>query len=410
MLKNKLLLLRAGNQKEYAYRTLLKKGIELLMIERAYKREIAFADHAYIIDTIWDPQKMYDMAVDIYKKHKFDGITTYSDSTAITLGMLSDHFGFDYFSEDTARKIANKLEARKHMRKHGVDSTPFYEIHSYEELVKASEALKYPFVLKPSDRTASKGVAVISDPGELEESYRESLKISKNKILIAERYIDGNEYCVEILVYNHEVYIASITRKFIHKGKHCIKLAAVTPAPISASLNKKVEEYLKEAVKAFEVANSLLHIEIRIDDKENISIIEINPRAAGGGMIENVCLLKGLNLYEYGCDIALKKEIDTDRLTELINRPFIGYALYNPFIYPEKSGVIKQIRGIDMISKEFVNEHEKIILNYKVGEFMPVPKSNEDVRGFLYLNDSDYNRLFERASKIISMLEYRFEE
>jgi len=410
MIKNKLLLLRAGNQKEFAYRTMIRKNLELLMIDRPYRKELAFADNSYIIDTIWDPKKMFDVAMDVYKKNKFDGVTTFSDSSVVALGMLSDYFGYDYYSEDTARKIVNKLEARKHMRKHGVDSTAFYEIHTYEELLSAAEQLKYPFVLKPSDRTASKGVVVVGEPKDLNECYQEAYEKSKNKILIAEEYIVGDEYCAEILVYKHEVYIASVTKKFIQSGKYCIELACVTPAPISTTLKKKVEDYLKEAVKVFDIANSLLHVEIRIDDKENISIIEINPRVSGGGLIENIYRLKGLNLYEYGCDIALRKEIDTDKLTELLNRPFDGYTLYNPFIHPEKSGVIKKITGIDEVYKQLINEHEKILLTYEAGNFMPIPTSNEDVRGYLFLKDLDYDRLLERASRIITTLEFKLEE
>lgn len=410
MKRSSMLLLRSGFHREFAYKTIFRSNMDIAIIERPYVNDLAFADYPYIIDDIWNPQKMFDIALKVYHQIKFDGVATFSDSSIIALGMLSDYLGLDYFSEETARVLANKLEVRKRLSKAGVEGTRFFEINSFEDLEKAAEMLGYPLVLKPTDRTASKGVVKICDRSLLEKEYKDTFKISKNKKLLAEKYLTGTEFCVEVVVYKHEPYVVSITKKNISSDKYCIKLAAITPAPIADSLKKKIKSFIKEAVGQFDIANSILHIEIRADENDKVSLVELNPRPAGGGMIENIYKLKGMNLYDYAFAIALKQEIDVNRLKAEIERPFNGYALYYPFINPVKSGTVDKVCGIEEVSKELSQGKERITLAFRDGDFLPMPKTNEDVRGYIYLLDEDSKRIEERSEKIAKLIDFKLKE
>lgn len=408
--RNKLLLLRAGFHREFAIKTIFRSSIDLGIIERPYINDLAYADYPYIIDDIWNPKKMFDIALEANKKHSFDGIATFADTSIIALGMLSDYLGLDYFSEAAAKVLINKLEVRKRLSKAGIEDTMFFEVNSLEDLKMAANKLGYPFVLKPTDRTASKGVVKITDSNQLEEEYNCTISISKNKRMLAERYLAGTEYCVEVIVYKHEPYVAAITKKSISDGKYCIKLAAVTPAPIEDKLKNKIESFIKESVRQFDIANSILHIEIKADENDKVSLVEINPRPAGGGMIENIYKLKGMNLYDYFLAIAFKQEIDINKLKAEIEKPFNGYALYYSFINPVKSGVIDKVCGINEVSKELLPGEEKMTLCYRDGDFLPMPETNEDVRGYLYLMNQDSKEIVERSERIANLIDFKLKE
>ena len=409
MYGNSMLFLRFGYHREFALRTLFKKNIESILIDKPFSDEVAFADYAYFMENLRNPQELFEFAIKIYKERKCDGVFTFSDNCIVAKGMLSDYLELDYFSEKLARLLTNKLAVRKYLAQIGADNTKYFEVKSMEDLEECSKKLLYPFILKPTDRCASKGVIVIKKEDQLKENYDYVSGISKNGVLIAEEFIYGDEYCAEILVYNRDVYVLSISKKIVAHEKYCIELIDITPAPISLEHIKKIEEYLRDTISEFGIINSMLHVEVKICDGEQLKIIEINPRPAGGNLVEAIYDLKGLNVYDYAYDIALKRKIDINNLKTQIERPFNGYALFYSFINPAISGTIKSVQGVDRISSELKNGRERVMLFYDKGDFLPRPETNEDARGYIYIQDSDYDEIVKRAYKIENLLEYKLE-
>ncbi|KXG78230.1 ATP-grasp domain-containing protein [Thermotalea metallivorans] len=409
MSKKKLLFIRGGIHKEFAYKTFFKKNCEMIMMDNPSNEQLAFADYPYCISDVRDTEEMFNLSLDIYKNKGFDGICTFMNSPIIAIGMLSDYLGFDYLSEETARILNNKYEVRRFLNVHGVEQLQFFKILSYEDLKRCADVLKYPFILKPTDNASSKGVIIINNSDELESSYKFSLSASFNKELIAEEFIDGDEYCVEVLIYNYQPYIISISKKYVTKEKYCIELMDITPAPITEELRKIISDYITDTVRTLNIGNWLLHIEFKVDESLQPNIIEINPRAAGGNLIESIYHLKGLNLFDYFFDIMLKNEINQEKLVEEIRKPYNGYSLFYSFINPTTSGIIKKIRGIEDVRKSFKNDSERLILFYNEGAFLPEPSSNSEFRGSLYLFDNDIDLLVSRTREIEKLIHYEFE-
>lgn len=409
MTKKKLLFIRGGIHKEFAYKTFFRKNCEMIMMDTPSCDQLAIADYPYIISNNRDINEMFDLSLEIYRTKGFDGVCTFMNSPVITIGMLSDYFGFDYFNEKIARILCNKYEVRKFLKSIGDDSIKFFKICNYEDLEKCADILNYPFILKPTDNASSKGVVVVKKPDELESSYKFSLNSSFNKELIAEEFIYGDEYCAEVLIYNYQPYVVAISKKYVTAEKYCIELIDITPAPITDELRIKIANYISDTIAKFKIGNWILHIEFKINDNYQPLIIEINPRAAGGNLIESIYHLKGLNLYDYFFDIVLKNEINLEKLIMQIQKPYTKYSLFYTFINPTKSGVIKKIEGIENVRNKFINDSERLILFYNEGDFLPKPTSNLEFRGSLYLFGNDSNFLFERAKEIENLIHYDFE-
>ena len=409
MNEDMILLLRAGYYREFALKTLLRKNCNIIVIDKPTRKEAAYGDYNYMIDDIWDPEKMFRLAVDIYKQRKYNALFSFCDSSIIALGMLSDYFGLDYFSEKTARTLCSKLEVRKYLSSVGYGNVKFQEINTLGDLKEAADSLNYPFILKPSNRTGSKGVVVIRASEELEDVYQYVNKYSRKSSLIAEEFIDGDEYCVEVIISDRNPFVIAVTKKIVTSDKYCIELAAITPAPLTKDSNKRIEEYISNIVSKFDISNTVLHIEIKMTN-DQIKIVEINPRPAGGGVIENIFNLKGLNIYDYAFDISFKKKIDYKKLESEMQRPFEKYAVFYPFINPVRSGVLKSINGIDKFQEQITSDLEKLILLYDEGQFLPEPKTNEEARGYIYLMDQDYDKLLSRLYKMEGLLEFKFDE
>ncbi|HYF82455.1 MAG TPA: ATP-grasp domain-containing protein [Clostridia bacterium] len=404
-----LLILSFARHREFALKTLLRKGIRILTIDNVFNSKVEVADYVYYINNRRDSSEMFQAAVDFYKKRKFDGVFSFLDSSTITLGMLSDYFELSYFSESVGRILSDKYEVRKFLQKIGANRLLFFSVKSEAELYKAAETIGFPFVLKPRCRSAGEGVVVINNKQEMLSSYKQVLQAAKSQDLIAEEYICGDEYCAETLIYNGEVYVLAVTKKYVTHDRYCIEYIELTPAPIQTNLWNKISDFVRHTISEFGIQNAVLHIELKVNQSDEVRLIEINPRPAGNNIIESIYKTKQLNLYDYAYDIALKKPIDVNKLKQQMDKPFIRYALTYDFLNPTCEGKIKEISGIRDAISMLEHDCEKLTLKYKVGDLLPLPKSNNEVRGSIYLVDKDYHRIIKRSEEIENVLHFELE-
>lgn len=409
-MEKKLLFLRGGIHKEFAFRTLFRENCEVIIMDTPNSKELPYADHQFLIEDIHNTQEMFEVAVKIYDRVKFDGICTFMTSPILALGMLSDYFNLNYFSENVALILSNKYETRKYLHKIEADNVKFYKITSVEDLRTYATRIGYPFILKPTDNASGRGVNIVRKEDEIESAYNFAMQSSFNKELIMEEFIKGDEYCVEVLIYNSIVHIISFSKKIVTENTYCIELMDITPAPLEEDLKIELENYMINTVSKFNIQNSLIHIEFKINKDNKPVIIEINPRAAGANLIESIYHLYGVNIYDSLFNISLKNNINMDVIKKKLKRENSLYSLFYSFISPTRSGFIRKIKGIERVRENLTNNHERLILDFKEGDLLQEPKTNLDFRGSIYIFGEDYNNLISRAKKIESDLVYEFEE
>ncbi len=407
---NRILLIRGGIHMEFAYQTLHKKNCESIIIDNPASKQIMMGDYQYIISDIRNIDEMVEQAIKIHDKKGYNGIVTFATSGIIPLGILSDYFKLDYFTERAARILSNKLKVRECLRELNADETKFCKVSSMEEMEKASTYLHYPFVLKPSDNASGRGVNIVRQKEELQTAFEFSMNASFNKDLIAEQLIEGDEYCVEILVYHAEVYVLSISKKLVTTNKFCIELMDITPAPISNEIEEIIKTYMCETIGKFEIHNLLIHVEFKLNKDNKPIIIEINPRAAGGKLIESIYYLKGVNVFDLLYDMALKKDIQIKDVMNKLRKPKELFSLFYSFITPMDSGVIKKIKGLPEIRTKILYDYERLNLENIEGDFLKEPKTNGEFRGSMYLFDKSPEILLDRAKEIESLLNYELEK
>ncbi len=398
--RKKIFLLRGGFHKEFAYKTMFREGYSLVTIDKANSTSLAYADASYITDNIWNTEELFEKSKKIYEENKCDGIINFLDSSTKLLGKLSDYYHLNYYSEETAEILSNKIAVRNLISKNGLNNIKYKEIKSVNDIKDGIKEISIPFVLKPSDRSASKGVIIVRDKEEIDEAFNEVMKFSKNKRILMEEFITGQEYCAEVMIINHKAYLLCISEKKVTGERYCIELVDITPAPISNELYDKIEDYLKKVIGIFEYNNGVAHIEFKVDDNSKISIIEINPRCSGGNILESLYHLSGYNVYKNICKIALNDIENIEIPPKDLGKNLNGCMLYNTFLHKGEYGTISKIEGLKDINKYKKYHCEKILLNYKVGDYIGKSENNEDSIGTIYLRDESYERIKERNDEI----------
>lgn len=399
MKRKNILFLRSGFHKEFALKSMIEAGFDLIVVDEPNSSLLPFAKRMFTIDNKWDENEMFSIAKQAYIENDCLGIISFLDSSTIAYGMLSDYFNLNYFSEETARILSNKIRVRELLTKEGLNSVNFCTAKSVSEIYDAMETWKTPVVIKPSDRSASKGVVIVRDSKDIEAAYKESLLYSKNKEILVEEYIEGIEYCAEYFIVDSTPYIMAVSEKEVLNEKYCVELKDVTPARLPLEDYDKINKYLSKVIRAIGFNNGIVHIELK---KENdmISIIEINSRCAGGNLLESVYHLSGYNPYTNLANLLCKvrDEVSIPKLIDY-NADSL-FTIFDTFSYKGRSGVIKKIENTQVFNEIKRYPEEKFFLYVNKGNFVGETENNEDSIGSIYLMDKEYDSLITRCKQL----------
>ncbi|MDZ7543153.1 ATP-grasp domain-containing protein, partial [Clostridium perfringens] len=155
-----------------------------------------------------------------------------------------------------------------------------------------------PLIVKPTDRSGSRGVNKINNINELKEAINKAKNESFCKEVIVEEFIDGKEYSMEFFSDNGKHSFLAITEKFTTGAPNFIERAHLQPGRIKEETLLKAIEVAINGLNALEICDGASHVEIKVD-RDAIFIIEIGARM-GGDFIgsELVRLSTGIDFTE----------------------------------------------------------------------------------------------------------------
>lgn len=155
-----------------------------------------------------------------------------SDLAAITVNYIAKELNLICNSEYSIQISTNKYEMRKAFQAAGVETLRFYEIGPGEGLYKIKN-MKLPVIVKPTDRSGSRGITKVENAEDLEAAVNASIEYSFEKRAIVEEYIEGNEYSCECISYQERHYFLAVIQKFTTGAPHFIETAHLEPSGLS---------------------------------------------------------------------------------------------------------------------------------------------------------------------------------
>lgn len=241
--------------------------------------------------------------LEICKKVKPDGVVSIaSDLAVVTVNYIAKELGLPGNSLDSTIVSTNKYQMRRCFKENGV-RTPGFELVS---CVKDCENinLKYPLIVKPTDRSGSRGVTKVYNIDDMKKAVRDCIDVSFEKKAIIEEFIDGEEFSAEFINFNGEHHMLAITKKFTTGVPHFIETGHMQPAAVSTPTAEKIKKEISKALDALKIMNGAAHPEFKISEDGEINIIEIGGRMGGD------CIGSDLVKISTGYDF-LKMTIDT---------------------------------------------------------------------------------------------------
>ena len=154
-----------------------------------------------------------DRILDICRKLDLAGIVSIgSDLASITVNYVAEKLGLTGNGMDSAQVATNKHRMRLAFEKAGLPSCKSRLVSSPEEA--EALALPYPVIVKPTDRSGSRGIFKVTEDGQLRHAVEQAMAHSFEKKALVEEFAQGREYSIEYISWQGQHHFLACTEKF----------------------------------------------------------------------------------------------------------------------------------------------------------------------------------------------------
>lgn len=230
-----------------------------------------------------------------------------SDLTSITVNFVAENLGLPCNPTSNTLGYTNKFEMRKKMKANGVKTPAFIKVNDSPDTWKL-DGFKFPVIVKPTDRSGSRGITKVYSMDGIEEAVHYSTKDSFEKSAIIEEFIEGNEYSCECISYHGKHHFLAFTKKYTTGSPNFIETGHCEPSDIKIEDQEKIKENIFKALDALNIQNSASHTEFKIDENGNFGIIEIGARMGGDCIGSDLVRIStGYDFVKMVIDVAVRK-------------------------------------------------------------------------------------------------------
>lgn len=263
--------------------------LQLPLIEKA--KQMGFATHvfAWAANDVGETAADFFYPVSIVEKDRILGIcreigicgicSIASDLAAVTVNYVAEKMNLPGNGMETALRSTNKHLMRLAFEENG-DPSPLSVLVDENTDIESLH-LRYPVIVKPTDRSGSRGITKVESGKDLASALSLAFENGFEKKALIEEYIEGDEYSVECISFNGEHHFLALTLKYTTGAPSFIETGHLEPAPVSLGTTERIKDIVFHALNSLGIRNGASHSEIKITPAGEIKIIEIGGRMGG---------------------------------------------------------------------------------------------------------------------------------
>lgn len=353
------------------------------------------ADKAICADIV-NEETMLKIARD---EHVDGVIHPCSEVSMAVMGQINDELGLSGISREQAICATNKHLMRKAFEKGNAPSPKSILAQDAED---AWSRLQNEFdtdaILKPSRNSGSRGIAKVSrnmDKGDFIRAYDEALSESRDHSVLIEQFIEGPEFSIEMIVWQGEIHVLTVTDKKTTGAPHFVELGHNQPSCFSATDVETLKAAAVAGVRALGVNNCACHAEAKLMNGKAY-LMEVGARL-GGDFIstELTHLSTGIDMVAAAIDVALGVEPDLSAKEE-------PKGVCIRYFCP-KPGKLVSISNTEVLNNPHVYLWE---IYPKEGDVIPAVTSSLCRSGHVIVTEKTPQKAIELAERLIESVKF----
>jgi biotin carboxylase len=234
----------------------------------------------------------------VARTEEIDRIVPLDDFDLETAAALREHLRVAGMGDTTTRYFRDKLAMRMRAREFGIAVPEFAPVLNYGALRDYMRRVPAPWLLKPRFEASATGIKKIREAGELWPAL--DALADRQCFHVIERYVPGDIYHVDSIVYEGRVLFAAVNRyghpplDVAHGGGIFTTRTCVRGTAEEAAL----QEINRAVLHAMRLPYGVSHTEfIRGREDGQYYFLETAARVGGANIVELVEAATGLNLW-----------------------------------------------------------------------------------------------------------------
>jgi len=409
--KKRILILGAGLMQGPAIRAAKELDCEVIAVDGNPNAVCAKeADKFFPID-LKDIPALIDLAKSL-KETGLHGVFTAATDFSVSVAAVAESCSLPGHSLEAARHASDKVLMRECFEKHGVPSPKFTHIFKNEidealQILK-QKAIPFPITVKPADNMGARGCRLVYSQDELRPALEDAVNFSRTGKAIAEEFIDGEEFSLEALVINGEIFLNALADRHIFFPPYFVEMGHTIPSIKSKEECDELIRVFFLGIKALGLTNGAAKGDIFLrkadpqkNGKRTACVGEIAARLSGGYMSGwTVPYSSGFDVTKAAVKIALGEPVD-----ELPKDGAARFSAERAWI--SVPGIIKKIYGLEE-ARSTKNIKDVLPRLFEKDETV-FPKNNVEKCGNVLSSAESYDEAVKASMESVQKIFLRLE-
>ena len=322
------------------------------------------------------------------------GVITMGSDIPDIVTAVAERLELPHLARETAALATDKLAMKERFRERGVAIPWFAEVRSEEELREIVVERGPELVLKPVDRSGSRGVFLLAATSDLGALFRSSRSQSYSGRVMVEEYLTGPQISTETVLWDARAEtpgFADRNYQMLERFRpQVMENGGWVPSMFAGKKRAAIEREVERAARALGIERGIAKGDV-VWTNDGPKVIEIAARLSGGDFCESlVPLSSGVNYVRAAIRIALGEEPDWDELEPRFER-----HVANRYFFLDAGRVVR-IEGSAAVRKR--TWVEKLELWIEPGEELEEIRSHADRAGVFVVIADDRWELEERIA------------
>ena len=307
-----------------------------------------------------------DSVLSIAKKEKIDGVIGNNDPAMPMVAYISDRLGLPGNSPETIDKLISKSAFRQFQEQIGLYCPKHIETEDFSVVEKCIENLNYPIIVKPSVSAGSQGTTKIqaNQTDKLREVFDICKDFSRNGKVTIEEYVEmptleGIEG--DIFVFGDIILWNGLFTTRRSMMAPMIPMTYIFPAILTQEKLSVIKKNVAKLFKEAGIRHGEYNIEMYFTKKEELFIIEVNPRQGGHLLPQQIKKHTEIDLTRLLVTTAVGQN---EYLDDIVKKEPKNNFLTHHVVFSDISGILQDIE-IDPVIRKYVSE---IAFHKKRGE------------------------------------------
>ena len=264
----------------HAVQTIKRAGYEAIIINN--NPETVSTDYTTADKLYFEPLTPEDVMNIINFEKPIGVVASLGGQTAINLAQPLTDRGVKIIGTDCAAidKAENRDAFEKLLTDLKIPQPKGHAVTKIEDGIKAAAEIGYPVLVRPSFVLGGRAMQIVANEEQLRHYLRTAVEIDEDKPVLVDKYIQGKEVEIDAICDGRDVFVPGIMELVERTGVHSGDSISVYPTfSISNKVKGIILQYAKKLGLGIGIVG-LFNIQFIVDDKEDVYVIEVNPRSS----------------------------------------------------------------------------------------------------------------------------------